>query len=207
MISSETYVCKYEKNRRGKIRTMIINNYYLGLMWCIGSLNKDKDLYVLQSFEPDKIYYMEQLRKILLSDITTHTRKYRGEDREIKILRFTDGVYANRLRELGYDDPEVEYPAYKDLRFICAVLECRIKVANTNSKTVLFNVSVSNVDQWNQLVKGTLTASKPPVVHYKDRNDYRIYYTKEEMKKCATIMYAQECSKKDFWKGILELCD
>ena len=204
--ATNTYVCKYTK-KRGKFRTMIINQYYLGLMWSIGSLAKDKSIYVLQSFEPDKIYYMDQLRNITLADVNTRTRKYRGEDREIKILRFTDGVYAERLRELGYDNPDVEYPDVKNIEFICAVLECRIKVANTNSKTVQFNASVSNVEQWNRLVSTYLTASKPPVVLFKDKDDYRICYTREEMYACAKIMVLQECSNKDFWNGIIELCE
>ena len=203
MNTSITYVCKYCK--RGIVQTMTINNYYLGLMWCVGTLDEGRTMYRLQSFEPDKVYIMEQLRNIVLADITTNIRRHRGTEREIKILRFSDGVYAERLRELGYDNPEIEYPTnFKNIEFICACLECRLKKANTNSKTVLFNVCITNVDQWNNLVGDYLTSSKPPVLHYKDRNDYRIYYTKDEIKKCAQIMLLQDCSNKDFWKGILE---
>lgn len=202
------YYCKYDYkyNVRSRWQTLLIDDYLLGLMWCLGTLAKDRPFFCFHTYEEDKKYYLRKLQNINEAPILKEMRKARGEMKEYEILRFSDGVYADKLRDLGYDDPEVQFPEVFSAEFVCAVLECNLGVFNTHDvkKINYFSVSsVKHIDQWDKLVGKYLKRSKEPVVHHRNRGTFKLLYTRAEVKYCANIMLTLECANKDFWKNIL----
>lgn len=183
----------------------LINDYKLGIMWASGTLAKGRDRYVLQTSDEQKLYFLEKLSEINQSNVIKRERIVRGQSKPLWVIRFSDGIYASRLRELGYDDPNVEYPDYKNQDFVAAILELKLNpvVIGTNNN-IYFRVHCTKPDQWLRLTNRYLP-EKPANLCLNDI--YRFTYTKSEIYNLAKIMHSLTCSNKLLWSTYITMCN
>ena len=64
------YYCKYDYkyNVRSRWQTLLIDDYLLGLMWCLGTLAKDRPFFCFHTYEEDKKYYIDNYIDIIDND-------------------------------------------------------------------------------------------------------------------------------------------
>lgn len=182
----------------------IINEYNLGIMWASGTLAKDRDRYVIQTSDANKLHFLEKLSNINQSEIVERKRTVRGIDKPLWTVRFTDGLYAARLRELGYDNPEIEFPDYKNQDFVTAILEVKLSPVVTRNNNIYFRVHCTKPDQWVQLTKKYLP-EKPANLCFE--NTYRFTYTQAEIYTLSQIMHNLPCSYKLLWSKYITMCN
>jgi len=183
----------------------LIDNYRLGIMWSVGTLSKGRDRYSLQTSDRFKVYYLKKLSEIVGAKVIEDRRLVRGISQPLWIIRFTDGVYADKLRELGYDDPEIEYPDYIEDEFICAVLECRLKLVTIgeDQSNVVFRTHCKKPEQWKRLTGKFIPDKQPNLATDKT---YRFSYSKSDMYDLAKTMHRLDCSNKLLWSSIISIC-
>ena len=183
----------------------LIDNYKLGIMWSVGTLSKGRDRYSLQTSDKFKVYYLKVLSEIVGAEVIEDERMIRGELQPLWIIRFTDGVYADKLRELGYDDPEIEYPDFIEDDFICAVLECKLKCVSIgeNINNVVFRAHCKKPEQWKRLTSKFVPDKQPNLATGKT---YRFSYSKSDMFNLAKTMHKLDCSNKLLWSSIISIC-
>lgn len=181
----------------------LVDDYKLGIMWSTGTLAKGTDRFVLQTSNKEKLYFLEKLSEINQSEIVKKERIVRGQKQPLWMVRFSDGLYSARLRELGYDDPNIEYPDYKNQDFVSAILELKLNPVVTRNNNLYFRVHCTKPDQWLHFTKRYLP-EKP--VNLCMENTYRITYTRSEIYTLATIMHNISKNKK-LWSSYITMCN
>lgn len=176
-----------------------MNNYILGIMWSIGTLQKGTNRYFIQTFDEDKVYYLEKIAALKGKTVATKERMSRGKTRTMYTIFISDADYALRLRDMGYDDPEVEIPEHTSDDFIAAILELNI-IPYMNNGYENFRIISNNCKAWETVFK-----------RYgidKDLSEVdTINIGKQDMSEIATYMLDNvEKSNKSFWEDILVRC-
>lgn len=186
-----------------------MDSYTLGIMWSIGTLQKNTNRYAVQTFDDDKLPYLEKIAAVKGKDVTIATRESRGKIRTMYSIFISDKDYTDMLRTLGYDDPEVEIPEGVDDNFMAAMLELSI-VKYTNGKNKygeygydFFRINSDNCDAWNNYLSDKFGISKKRVSACSLNT---INFGRNDMLKIAEYMMHVEKSNKDYWKDILSTC-
>lgn len=176
-----------------------MNDYILGIMWSIGTLQKETNRYFIQTFDEDKVYYLEKIAALKGKTVATKERTSRGKTRTMYTIFISDADYALRLRDIGYDDPDIEIPENASDDFMAAVLELNI-IPYMNTRYENFRIISSNCKAWGTVLQ-----------RYEIDKDLSSVDTinigKQDMSKIAIyILENVEKSNKDFWEDILVRC-
>lgn len=185
-----------------------MDDYILGIMWSIGTLQKETNRYFIQTFDEDKVYYLEKIADLKGKTVATKERTSRGKTRTMYTIFISDADYALRLRDIGYDDPNIEIPENASDDFMAAVLE--LTVTKYTNKTVnkygeygydLFRIISDNCDKWN-----TYFFDKFEIEKKKISSMNSIVFGRNDMLKIAEYMVDVEKSNKSYWENMIKTC-
>lgn len=176
-----------------------MDDYILGIMWSIGTLQKETNRYFIQTFDEDKVYYLEKIAALKGKNVATKERVSRGKNRTMYTIFISDADCALRLRDMGYDDPNIEIPKNASDDFIAAMLELNI-ISYMNNGYENFRIISDNCKSWETVFQ-----------RYEIDKDLSSIDTinigKQDMSKIAIyILDNVEKSNKDFWEDILVRC-
>lgn len=190
-----------------------MDNYTLGIMWSIGTLQKNTSRYTIQTFEKNKLPYLEKVAAIKDKAVKITERESRGKTRTMYSIFISDKDYADQLRSLGYDDPEIEIPEGVDDNFMAAMLELSVtryingydsgECGNGKYGYESFTIISDNCDAWNKYL---LDKFNIPMKKVLTGVMTRINFGRNDMLRIAEYMINVEKSNKDYWKDILSTC-
>lgn len=185
-----------------------MDNYILGIMWTIGTLQKNTNRYFIQTFEEGKLPYLEKVAAIREKTVNVTDRVSRGKTRTMYTVFITDADYAAMLRNLGYDDPGIEIPDGVSDNFMAAMLELSL-TTYTNGKNKygdygydFFRINSDNCEAWNNYLEHKFGISKRISTTSIDT----ISFGRSDMLKIAEYMVKVEKSNKDYWNDIISIC-
>lgn len=179
-----------------------MDNYLLGIMWSIGTLQKDTNRYMIQTFDESKVYYLNKIATIKNKTVAAKERTSRGKTRTMYTVFISDAEYADKLRSMGYDDPEVGIPCDASDDFIAAMLELNI-TSYINGGYEFFRIYSDNCEDWNNIL-GRYDVVEKSISTVGTNN---ISFGRKDMSKIATYMLDKvEKSNKDFWEDMLVRC-
>lgn len=185
-----------------------MNDYVLGIMWSIGTLQKNTNRYFVQTFDKDKVCYLEKIAELKGKNVAVKERTSRGKTRTMYTIFISDENYALQLRDMGYDDPKVEIPEGVDDNFMAAMLELSI-VRYTNGKNKygeygydFFRINSDNCEAWNNYLERKFGINKRISTTSVDT----INFGRNDMLKIAEYMVNVEKSNKDFWNDMISTC-
>lgn len=179
-----------------------MNDYILGIMWSIGTLQKGTNRYSVQTFDENKVYYLQKIADIKNKTVSRTERISRGKSRTMYSVFVSDADYANILRMLGYDDSEIEIPENASDSFMAAMLELNITIYDNNGSD-FFRISSDDCEVWNKILNEKYNLSQKKII--KSSMDY-IAFGKTEMIILADRMIKVKHSNKEFWNDIISRC-
>lgn len=178
-----------------------MNNYILGIMWSMGNLVKGRNWFNFQTSDTSKLYYMDKLAALKNKTVNKRKRISRGVEKDLYMLTITDSDYAMRIRDMGYDDPDVSFPENADDSFIAAVLELSTtKFSNNNC--MYYRIYMKDCSCFDKLLlKCDVNRKK---ISGSSKNSINI--GRNEMLKIAKYMYEVPDVNKKFWNEIIDEC-
>lgn len=189
-----------------------MNDYVLGIMWTIGTLQKNTNRYFIQTFEEGKLPYLEKVAALKGKTINVTDRISRGKTRTMYTIFVSDADYALKLRSLGYDDPNIEIPDGVSDDFMAAVLELSVtqyvngyanECENGKYGYDFFTIISNNCEAWNKYLYDKFNIPTKKVITGVMN---RINFGRNDMLKIAEYMINVEKSNKTYWKDILNTC-
>jgi hypothetical protein len=102
------------------------DEYLLGILWSIGTYNKAKKIFTIQTSAEDKLWYLEYVRSRCCpnKEVRKTTRTLRGKTKEVYILSFKYPALTDKLLSMGYGLSV--FPEEISKEFMTAILELSI---------------------------------------------------------------------------------